>query len=436
MTQIEHISNTEKKATLTLSSEAIEGKLDEKAAELAPTLQLKGFRKGKVPAKIIKTRLRSELLRDAVGALVNDQITALEASENFQIADVHMHGEEEAIKGYVAGSDMELTAHLQVVPPLEDIKLDDIEIEWPLGEITEERITQRVDELRGQYAMLVPVEDRKTVVKDDTVTVDITLAFAEAPDARQEQKDVELEVGNRFSQALPFPAVMDLIEKATQGEAITETLKTPEGEDVETTVLIKDIKAKQLPELDAELMKKFGDFDDEAAFRAWVKEGLDFVQDMLFKDPFITDLTKKIAASASIEIPDAAVGPYHAHLWRTRYPNMIKLVDGSTKNLSQAEQQTLSELDTKLWEEAKEIRIGSAVVAKLREQLSIGEATGEEIDEYIARMADFQRQPVAKVRTMQPMDRWGDEAFSYKLLKAVKGHVKITMPAPKEDAAE
>ena len=172
----------------------------------------------------------------------------------------------------------------------------------PWADITDERIEQRVDELRGQHGMLVPVEDREDVAKDDTVTVDITLAFAEAPDATQEQKDVEIEVGNRFSQALPFPAVMDLIEKAKKGEAVTETLKTPEDEEVETTVLVKEIKAKQLPELDADLMKKFGDFEDEAAFRAWVKSGLEFVQDMLYKDPFITEMTKKINEAAEIEM--------------------------------------------------------------------------------------------------------------------------------------
>ena len=96
-------------------------------------MQLKGFRKGKVPVKIIKPACRSELLRDAVGALVNEQMTAFEGQNEFQIADVHMDGEEEAIKGYVAGSDLELVAHMHVVPPLADIKLEDIEIEWPLG---------------------------------------------------------------------------------------------------------------------------------------------------------------------------------------------------------------------------------------------------------------------------------------------------------------
>ena len=75
-------------------------------------------------------------------------------------------------------------------------------------------------------------------------------------------------------------------------------------------------------------------------------------------------------------------------------------------------------------------------MAKLREQLDISETTGEEVDEYITRMADFQRQPVAKVRGMQPAERWTDETFSYKLLQAVKGHIKITMPEPKEDAAK
>ena len=421
--QIETVNETTRKLTVTLSSAAIEAALEKAALHVQPEVQIKGFRKGKVPTSHVARVFRKELLTEAVADLAEEQIRQVTLAEKLSLVKVDTPDLEDLTAGYISGSDMVLPVTLEIIAPLPDIDLANLEIQW-IPEVDDKQIDRRITELREQKAVLKPVEDRDTPQADDTVVVDFTMAFADDPDHAQTQNDVEVVVGDRTAKALPFPEIMDVVEKATKGVELSEDLVT-DGDAVKVTVMVKEIKAKVLPEMDAAFMAEHGQFEDEAAFRRWVKDGLQFMQDSVLKDSFFSAVMHSVVKEHPVHIPDHAAQEMGHRLMHERFPHFVALSHHAEARLTPDERKLLQEVEQGAQQEARQARISLEVINKLKAQLGI-EATEADVQEFLARTSDLMGRPVPKLKVERSNEEWLDDAALYKLMLAVKGAVKLT----------
>ena len=87
---LENTANLERRLTVSLPADRLEGAVGNRLREIARTANIKGFRKGKVPTKVIEQRFGPQVRSEAYGELVREaEAVAVEALGRFDIADAH-----------------------------------------------------------------------------------------------------------------------------------------------------------------------------------------------------------------------------------------------------------------------------------------------------------------------------------------------------------
>ena len=109
---LENTANLERRLTVSLPAERLEGVVGNRLRELASTANIKGFRKGKVPTKVIEQRFGAQVRNEAYGELIRESLGEAIRQQNLQVA-----GNPE-VKAEPAGDAGEIryTATFEVVP--------------------------------------------------------------------------------------------------------------------------------------------------------------------------------------------------------------------------------------------------------------------------------------------------------------------------------
>ncbi|MGA7437921.1 MAG: trigger factor family protein, partial [Luteibacter sp.] len=109
---LENTANLERRLTVSLPAERLDGVVGNRLREMARTANLKGFRRGKVPAKVIEQRFGPQVRNEAYGELIRESFSAAVRQEKLQVAG------NPDIKAEPAGEGGEIrfTATFEVVP--------------------------------------------------------------------------------------------------------------------------------------------------------------------------------------------------------------------------------------------------------------------------------------------------------------------------------
>ncbi|EES89020.1 trigger factor [Helicobacter canadensis] len=155
-------ANANAQATIALSE--LDKKIDQVTKAAGKNLKIDGFRKGKIPAAVIKSRygkqLETDAQRECVQDLLQEILKELNIKPNALIGDPRITKFEKKENG------IELEIELSLAP---DIPLNDVEScipEVKIPEVTEEEINQRLEEIADARAPLVGIEDARRKLKD------------------------------------------------------------------------------------------------------------------------------------------------------------------------------------------------------------------------------------------------------------------------------
>jgi trigger factor len=220
------------------------------------TAKIKGFRPGKVPAKVIQQRygdqVRQEVLQDVLQSSYSEAIT----QEKLRPAG----GPRIEPEDLEAGKDLTFTAIFEVYPEIELAALDKLAVERPVVDIGDADIDEMLESLRRQRTSWEAV-DRKSG-EGDQVTVDFSATLNGEPLEGGQGEKVPVVIGD--SQMLPD------FEKNLRGLKAGEEKKFdlifPDdyhathlaGQKAVFTANVTEVAAPQLPELDEDFIKTFG----------------------------------------------------------------------------------------------------------------------------------------------------------------------------------
>ncbi len=156
------------KVLVDIEPEEFDQKLDTAFRELAKQVRLPGFRPGKAPRKVLEARLgpqaaRREALSDAIGEYYSKAV-------NDHAVDVIASPEIDVTSGLEEGA-VSFTAVVEVRPIVSVAGYDQMHVEVPSPEPTDEEISQQIDVLRKQFGELVTVS--RPAIDGDQVTIDI-----------------------------------------------------------------------------------------------------------------------------------------------------------------------------------------------------------------------------------------------------------------------
>src|SRR2546421_3610252 len=260
--------------TVEVPPEEFERDLDRAYRKVAGQVKIPGFRKGKVPKKIIDARVGrehvlEEFIKDSVPAYY---VRALQEQELAHIADPEID-----LDRLEDGHPLRFTATVEVRPrlTLAAEQYRGLQVEAPSTEPRELEIDEYVDHLRERFAELEVVS--RPAQKGDYVLADVRASVhgQEVPEASRigfltevgseevvPELDRELE-GKRKGDILKFNAVLP--EKFGPDLA---------GQEVSFQVLVKEVKAKKLPAADDEFAKTASEFDTLAELREDVRTKL------------------------------------------------------------------------------------------------------------------------------------------------------------------
>jgi trigger factor len=246
--------------TMEVSAEEFETALDKAFKKVVKTVQIPGFRKGKVPRKLFEKRFGVEsLYQDAVDIVLPDAYMKAVEETGIQPVDQPEIDVEEIERGET----IVFTAKVTVKPEVKLGEYKGLEVEEISAEVTDEDVNEAIESERSRFAELVIKEEGK-VEDGDTAVIDFEgFVDGEAFEGGKGENH-SLEIGSgQF-----IPGFEEQLVGKGAGEDTEVTVNFPEdyhaeelaGKEALFKVKIHEIKAKEMPELDDEFAK---DVDEE-----------------------------------------------------------------------------------------------------------------------------------------------------------------------------
>jgi trigger factor len=277
--------------------------LEHAASDMAETAKIPGFRKGKVPVRLIAARLgRDALWQEAMRGHLEGWFWNAAATSGIQPV-----GSPELELGEAPsdGDTFRFTATVDVVPKPEVADWTVLEVPYAEADVPGELVDQEIELLRGSVAELVPAGDRPAQ-EGDTVVLDLVGEEAGT------QRDYVVDVGSG--------RLVDELDEAIPGMSAGEskTVAVPVDEAGATTdveLSVKEVKERRLPELDDELAKAASEFDTLEELRGDIetrlREGIDAELDAAFRETAVD----KLVEASDVSVPAALADRRAAELW-------------------------------------------------------------------------------------------------------------------------
>src|SRR3954469_4465194 len=245
--QVEELPENRVRLTVQVPSHDVHTAVEHAAGDLAQSVKVPGFRKGRVPRQVLLQRVgRERLMTEAVESHIGGWFwNAAARSRVRPVAQPEYDFELPATDD----QDWEFTATVavQAKPELPDWK--ELEVGAAEVEVPEELVQAELDALRATVAELVPVEGRP-VGPDDTVIVDLV-------SEEETRRDYVVDLGRG--------AVVEEVEQGLVGMNAGDTkemsFELADGSTQSLTATVKEIKEKVLPPLDDDLARAASEFE-------------------------------------------------------------------------------------------------------------------------------------------------------------------------------
>ena len=289
--QVEELPANRVRLTVQVPSHDVHHAVEHAADDLAQSVKVPGFRKGKVPRQVLLQRVgRERLMTEAVeshiggwfwNAAARTRVRPIAQPEyDFELPDSD-------------DQDWEFTATVAVQAKPELPDWTQLEVGVADVEVPEELIQHELDALRATVAELVPVEGRP-VAADDTVVVDLVAE-------EETRRDYVVDLGSG--------TVVEEVEQGLVGMNAGETkvisFELVDESTQSLSATVKEIKAKVLPPLDDDLARSASEFETFAELRDDVESRLREQIEEEIETRFRADAADALVAASKVE----AAGP-------------------------------------------------------------------------------------------------------------------------------
>jgi trigger factor len=264
----EQANPCKREIAVAVPAEVVTAETDAVMARYQRLARVPGFRKGKVPASIVRQRFGDEIKSEIVEALVPRYFREETQKQNLnpvsqpRVTDVQLN----------QGEPLTFKASFEILPEFKVAAYDDIRIEKFPTEVTEEEVERALDNLRQQQATYSPVEEERALADGDFAVVSFkgTPQNGEADAKPVEVDEVMVEIGG----ADTIPEFTEHLRGAKPGEQRSFQVKYADdfadkrlaGKTMSYEVDVKSIKSRSVPELNdnfaRELSADFTTLDD------------------------------------------------------------------------------------------------------------------------------------------------------------------------------
>jgi trigger factor len=311
-TTVEKLSPTRAKLTIAVTPDELKPSIDHAYSHIAESVNIPGFRKGKVPPQLIDQRVgREEVLNHAVSdgldkfyrqAIQDEKVRVLGRPE----ADIETLPNVKDFTG-----DLVVTVEVDVRPEFDIPDYEGLKLEVEPVHVSADDVKDELDALRSRFGTLVTVN--RPAKTGDFAQLDLVATIG----------DEEVDTANNISYEIGSGELIEGIDEAldtlTAGESTTfeSTLVGGDaaGEKALIAVTLLAVKERELPEADDDFAQIASQFDTIKELKADIKEQVEkskaFGQVSEARDKIVDELTKKV----EIPVPQALIDDeVHRHL--------------------------------------------------------------------------------------------------------------------------
>ena len=301
--------------TVVVPEPELAAKREKRLAELARTMQLPGFRPGKVPMSMVRKRYGDAVSAEIVEGAVNDASDKLLAERGLRPA---MQPKLEVTKPGQS-SDLEFTLELEVLPEVTIPDMSDIRLTKPVAEVSEEAVAEALQKLAEQRRSFVPVETPRPAAVGEQLTVD----FIGRIEGEAFQGGTATDVAVIVSGEGFIPGFAEQMEGISPGETKKISVNFPEdygakalaGKQAEFEVTAKSLAVAQIPLLDEAFAKAMG-LESIEDLQKKISEQIGREYEGMTRLKLKRSLLDVLAERAQFEVPVSLVEAEFSEIWR------------------------------------------------------------------------------------------------------------------------
>lgn len=359
-------------------------------AKVRHKVHLKGFRPGKAPETIVRQYYSGEIRQEALDKLIPEYLKQDYDRQNLQVVS------RPDIKDlqFAESGDVSFKAEFEVAPEFELGNYRGVEVPYAEPQVSDSDVDERIEGVRDSRAQYVNVDPRPAQDGDHCL-VDLH-PIAGLDDESMHQHDVNIEIGGKDT----FVEFTEALRGAQPGESPEAEIVYPEnyaaeklaGKTVRFRIELKQIRLKELPELNDEFAKDLGDFQSLDELRAEVRKTIFHERESSAQNEAKNAIIEKLVDAHPFAVPDVFVDQ-----------QVQGMIEGQLRSLaSQGVDVSKLNLD---WKELRKVQAERAArdvrASLILEKVSATESvftTQEEVDAELSRVSRQQREPIAAVR--------------------------------------
>jgi trigger factor len=370
---VEELPESKVRMTVEVPSGDVEHAIDHAASDLAGSLKIPGFRKGKVPmpvllARVGKDRLYAEAVESHIGgwfrsALQETNVRPVQAPEyDYELPSS-------------SDDPFQFTATVAVQPRPVLANWSTLEVPAAEAEVPEELIDAELEVLRTTVAELAPVDGRPAR-EGDVLIVDLVSGDGDA------QRDYVVELGaGRL-----LPEIEDALVGLAPGAETEISYGQPDNGDGRLTASLKELHERVLPPVDDELARAASEFDTLAELRAEIGGRLRGQLEEELDAQFRSAVVDALVDATNLEVADGLVQSRAVELWNALVRSLERR-GISAETYLRASSRSPEEIQADIEEEARRSLSREIVLEAAADELGV-EVSDEEVDQLIREQTD------------------------------------------------
>lgn len=271
---VESTGNLERRVVFSLPAGDVDAQVGSRLREIAQSVRIKGFRPGKVPAKVVEQRYGGQVRAEIVDGLLRQGLDQAVRENELRVAGLpQVSPGEDAAEG-----ELKYVAAVELVPDFGELDMSKLEVVRHTSEVTDadlERMIENLRQQRGSWSKVTRAAQAGDLVNLEIVS---TVDGVRTPAEGMEKNATVL------GSAAIYPEVEAAIVGMQAGEEKTLDITLPAdwhvpqfaGKTVTSTFKLADVSEQVLPEVDAAFIRSFGvKSGDAEQFRADIRSNLE-----------------------------------------------------------------------------------------------------------------------------------------------------------------
>ncbi len=303
---VETTNGLERRLTVGVPADQIDGEVNKRLEEAAKTVRINGFRKGKVPLKVVRQKFGQGVRQEVIGDTINKSFYQAVQEQSLKPAG------QPSIepKQIDEGKDFEFVATFEVYPEIDLKRIDGVDITQFTADINDEDINTMIETLRKNQAKWEDVE--RACADGDRVNID----FEGKKDGEVFDGGVATGHNLVLGSNSMIPGFEEGIVGMSAGDEKTIQLTFPDdyqsdalkGSDAEFLIKVNVVAEQKLPELDEAFYAELGVTDGgEEKFREDVKQNMEREKEKLIRNKFKQQVLDAFMDANDFDVPAALV---------------------------------------------------------------------------------------------------------------------------------